>query len=135
MKRLVPISILVGGVLCLSGCYNDKADKLYPATSGNTTTCDTTVATSYKSDIMPILQAYCYSPGNGCHDATGSSVSTFNYETYAALASNAADGSLVSDINFAPTKGHNSMPKNSTQIPACDIEKITHWVNEGYPNN
>jgi hypothetical protein len=27
------------------------------------------------------------------------------------------------------------MPKNSTQIPACDIEKITHWVNEGYPNN
>jgi hypothetical protein len=51
------------------------------------------------------------------------------------LQGNALSGWLVSDINFTPTRGHNNMPKNGTQLPACDINKITRWVNEGAQNN
>jgi hypothetical protein len=134
MKTSVFILFTFLAMMCVSSCYNDKADKLYPATA-STTSCDTSATISYENDIVPILQSYCYSPGNGCHDATGSATSGYDYTTYTALAGNAADGSLVSDINFAPTRGHNDMPKNGTQLPACDIEKIARWVNEGYPNN
>jgi len=135
MKRLLSICTIFAAVIGLGACYNDKSDKLYPNSTGTITTCDTNVTISYANDILPIISSNCYSPGNGCHDATGSSTSGYNYTTYAALAGNAADGSLVSDINFAPTRGHNDMPKNGTQLPACDIEKISRWVNEGYPDN
>jgi len=134
MKGLISISIIFFAVICISSCYNDKYDKLYPATT-TTTTCDTSGTVSYKNDILSIVSTNCYSPGNGCHDAAGAQTSGYDYTTYTALAGNAADGSLVTDINFTPTRGHNNMPKNGTQLPACDIEKITRWVNEGYPDN
>ena len=121
-------------LLIFTGCYNDKYDKLYPATTANTTTCDTTTIT-YSHDIQPIISANCFSPGNGCHDAAGSSTSGYDYTNFSVLQSNALAGWVVSDINFAPTRGHNNMPKNGTQLSACDINKVTRWVNEGAPNN
>jgi hypothetical protein len=132
MKKIWMAALLV---LVISGCYNDKYSKLYPNIPSGTTTCDTTTIT-YSGDIKPIIVANCYSPGNGCHDAVGSATSAYDYETSViALQGNALDGALVTDINFMPTKGHNTMPKNGTQLPACDINKITRWVNEGAPNN
>ena len=132
MKR---IWIVVCLSVIISSCYNDKYDKLYPNIPVTTVTCDTTTI-SYTTDIKPIIVASCYSPGNGCHDATGASVSSYDYQSsITVLQSNALAGWLVSDINFAPTRGHNNMPKNGTQLSACDINKITRWVNEGAPNN
>ena len=128
------IALVAATLLIFAGCYNDKYDKLYPATVTNTTTCDTTTIT-YAHDIQPIISANCYSPGNGCHDAAGSSRSGYDYTNFTVLQSNALDGWVVSDINFAPTARHTDMPLNGTQLSACDINKITRWVNEGAPNN
>ncbi len=130
MKKII---IAGAALLILAGCYNDKYNKLYPLPAS--TTCDTTTIT-YAADIAPIISANCYSPGNGCHDAAGSSTSGYNYQTsISVLQGNATSGALLTDINFTPTRGHNNMPKNGTQLSACDIEKITRWVNEGAPNN
>jgi hypothetical protein len=130
MKKLM---MMAGLLLILGSCYNDKYDKLYPAPA--TTICDTTTIT-YAHDIAPIISANCYSPGNGCHDAAGSSTSGYDYQTnIIPLQANATDGSLVTDINWAPTRGHNNMPKNGTKLSACDIDKITRWVNLGARNN
>lgn len=134
MKGLVLIFFVFVSTVVVSSCYNDKYDKLYPATPATTTTCDTTTIT-YAHDIQPIIAANCYNVGGGCHDAAGSSTSGFNYTTYAGLVVNITDGSLLTDINFTPTRGHNPMPKGGTQISACDINKITRWVNQGYQNN
>lgn len=128
MKKILMVA---GLLLILGSCYNDKYDKLYPTPPPNTNTCDTTTIT-YTNDIKPIIVANCYSPGNGCHDATGSLVSLFDYQTsITALQTNAHDGSLLTDINFAPTRGHNNMPKGGSPLSACDINKITRWVHQG----
>jgi hypothetical protein len=134
MKGLFFLLLIFACAMCFSSCYNDKYDKLYPAITTTTTTCDTTTIT-YSHDVQPIIAANCYNPGGGCHDAAGSSVSGFNYTTYAGLVVNITDGSLLTDINFTPTRGHNSMPKGGTQLSACDINKITRWINQGYQNN
>ncbi len=128
MKKLM---IVAGLLLALSSCYNDKYDKLYPAIT--TTSCDTTTIT-YAHDIAPIISASCYSPGNGCHDAAGASVSGYDYQTsITAIQNNALSGALLGDINWLPR--HNNMPKNGTKLSDCDINKITRWVNLGAQNN
>jgi hypothetical protein len=132
MRSFLPVLSVIIIATCISSCYNDKYDKLYPPAAA--TTCDTATIT-YSHDIAPIIASGCYSPGNGCHDAAGSSVSGYNYTTYDGLIVNIQDGALLPDINFTPTKGHNSMPKGGNQLAQCDINKITRWVNQGYPNN
>ena len=134
MKELILVSIILFGVICISSCYNDKYDKLYPATT-TATTCDTDSTISYSGDISYIISSNCFSPGNGCHDAVGSATSGYNYETYSGLIANIQSGALLNDINFTPLRGDNDMPKNGAQLPACDIDKITRWINEGYPDN
>ena len=126
--------MIAGLLLILGSCYNDKYDKLYPAPPPNTNTCDTTTIT-YSHDIQPIIVANCYNPSAGnCHNASGSS--GFNYQTsIIPLQTNAHDGSLLTDINWNPTRGHNKMPLNGNQLSACDINKITRWVNLGAQNN
>ena len=129
MKKILFSAIVVA---IFAGCYNDKYNKLYPVST--TVTCDTSTIT-YSHDILPIISASCYSPGNGCHDAAGASTSGYNYTNFAVLQSTALSGWLVTDINFAPTRGHNNMPKNGTKLSSCDIDKITRWVDEGALNN
>jgi hypothetical protein len=129
MKKLM---IIAGVLLMFGSCYNDKYDKLYPAPP--VTTCDTTTIT-YAHDIAPIIAQNCAISG-GCHDASGAGTSGYDYATsISALQTNAHDGSLISDINWAPTKGHSNMPKNGAKLSACDINKITRWVNQGAQNN
>jgi hypothetical protein len=128
MKKL----IFVAGILLMMGsCYNDKYDKLYPASP--VVSCDTTTIT-YAHDIQPIIVANCYSPGNGCHDALGSGASGYDYATsIGPLQTNANDGTLLGDINWLPR--HNQMPKNGNKLSDCDINKITRWVNLGAKND
>jgi hypothetical protein len=132
MKRLVILGIIVTIVAVVYSCKNDKYDKLYPASS-TTTTCDTSGTISYSKDIMPIVQEYCYSPGNGCHDAAGSATSGYDYTTYQGIVSNAQNGLLLGDITWA--SGYNQMPKNGAKLSDCDIAKFAKWINEGAPNN
>ena len=131
--KMKKIALIATVIITFAGCYNDKYDKLYPQSA--VTTCDTNKTISYATDIQPIIADYCYSPGNGCHDAVGASNSGYDFTTYNGLAPVATQAILVNDLNWTPTAHNNDMPKNGTQLPACDIDKITRWVNEGAPNN
>ena len=127
MKKLMLVAVLL---LILGSCYNDKYDKLYPRPA---TTCDTTTI-KYSADIAPIITANCAI--SGCHNTAGNAVTGgLDYTIFTVLQGNALNGSVVSDINGLPTRGHNAMPLNLPKLPACDINKITRWVNEGAPNN
>lgn len=129
-QKVIFFGLTLAAMVLIYSCANDKYDKLYPVST--TTTCDTTTV-SYAKDIVPILSAYCYSPGNGCHDAVGSSTSGYNFTTYQGLEYIAQTPLLLNDINWA--SGANAMPKNGSKLSSCDINKFTRWVHEGAPNN
>jgi len=129
MKKLLMIATMA---VAISSCYNDKYDKLYPATPG--VTCDTT-SISYNTDIKPIIAASCAIPG-GCHNADGNALTgNLDFTNLTTLQGQATTDLIVADINGAPTKGHTAMPLNLPKIAQCNINKITRWVNEGAPNN
>ena len=130
MKKLTIAAALL---LVLAGCYNDKYDKLYPATA--TTTCDTTTI-KYSSDIQPIINSHCAISG-GCHNAAGdANTGNLDFTIFSTLQSQATAALMLNDINFTPAgKGHNAMPLSLPKILQCDIDKITRWVNEGAPDN
>jgi len=126
MKKLVLIGCVLLG---MSSCYNDKYDKMYPSPA---VTCDTST-TTYLAVIKPIIVTNCYSPGNGCHDATGALTSGYDFETSLdVLRATATSGTLMGDITG--TSG-NLMPKNASKLPDCDIAKIRLWVNNGAKDN
>ncbi len=126
MKKLL---VIIGLLLILGSCVNDKYNTLFPAQ----TSCDTTTVT-YSKDIAPIIAANCAISG-GCHDAAGALISGHDYTTYAGVAAVASYNFIVTDINWIPVAGHTDMPKNGIKLSGCDIDKITRWVNEGAPNN
>ncbi len=130
MKQL-PAYTAIFLLFALSGCYNDKADQLYVPPLANT--CDTS-SVSFSTDIMPILTSSCNIAG-GCHDAAGQSTSGYNFSNYAGIQPIANYDVLINDINGTPSARHNAMPKNLPKISACDINKITAWVNKGAQNN
>ena len=127
MKKII---LAVALLLIFSGCYNDKYDKLYPATA----TCDTTTV-SYARDIAPIINSSCAIAG-GCHNADGNSATiNLDFTVLSILQSQATTALMVDDINDNPGRGHNSMPLNLPKLQQCDINKITRWVNQGALNN
>ncbi len=127
-NKLLAISALL--LLSMLGCYNDKGDQLYVPPL--TVTCDTT-AVSYAKVIAPIFATSCNISG-GCHDAAGQSTSGYNFITYSGILPIATTAVLVYDVNGNPSQLH-AMPKNLPQLSACDINKITAWVNQGALNN
>jgi hypothetical protein len=101
---------------------------------------------SYKTDVLPILQAKCYR----CHSAAnfnnpynpGASEGTngtLNMESFAALktwtqSAGGAESYIVGSIKQLP--GYNKMPFDGKNSPdACEIATIKAWVAAGAPNN
>lgn len=127
-KLFTAFSVLL---LLLAGAYSctkNSADRL-AAASGGTTTCDT-VDMKYTEDVVPILQANCYScHGTGSNSGSGGIV----LEGYANLLPYATNGDLVGNITYAP--GHNPMPENAPMLPSCEINTIIDWVKNGAQNN
>jgi mono/diheme cytochrome c family protein len=85
------------------------------------------VNVSFASSIQPVLNSNCI----GCH--SGSTLSGgVNLSTYSGVQAVAQSGKLVNAVS------HNGqatpMPPNG-KLPACDIEKIKSWVQEGIKNN
>lgn len=128
MKKTLFYTITAIVVLCFSSCYYDKTQLQYPAT-----TCDTTNV-SYNVDIVNILDANC----QACHKGSASS-SGINLYDYATIKSLALDGkymygSLLSSVSYLGGNP-NPMPQGRSQLSACDINKISAWVNSGAPGN
>ena len=126
MKKLIIIAL---AVVAFAGCYNDSYDKLYPTpvTNTNTNTCDTTTV-SYTTDILPILSQNC-STGSSCHVAGGAS--GYDLTDTTVLKTEALNGAIVGDINYAPTGRNHNMPLTGGKLSDCNINKITRWVNLG----
>ncbi len=82
---------------------------------------------SFASDIQTIINTNCI----GCHNASTLSGGV-NLSTYSGVQTVAQSGKLV---NAVSQNGQATpMPPNG-KLPACDIEKIKTWVQEGIRNN
>ena len=128
MKKIILKSIAVVSIFMFSSCFYDKKSEIYPQTL--TTTCDTTNST-YATTVVSILNSNC----NNCHSASvaksiGASIVLDNYTS---LKIYVANNQLINSINH--TGGITPMPLNGAKINACDISKITAWVNRGALNN
>ncbi len=111
--------------LMIFACSKASEDKL----STGTSTCDTT-SVSYSSDIIPILQSYCY----GCHGNGNTAGSGgISLDGYSNLKTYADNGYLVGNITFAA--GYNPMPYGQPKMPDCQVNKIVAWVHQGAQNN
>lgn len=122
MKKAICLLLVILAVAW--SCTKGSQDVL----SGGTT-CDT-AGMKYATDVVPILQANCYTcHGNGNTAGSGGIL----LEGYANLKPYAVNGDLVGNITWAP--GHNDMPFGGAKLPNCEINTIIDWVNNGALNN
>lgn len=92
-----------------------------------TPTCDT-VNMKYAANVLPIVQANCYS----CH-GNGVVTGGINLNGYANLKVQADNGNLVGAITHAA--GYTAMPYNLPKLSDCNINIIKAWIARGALNN
>lgn len=117
MKKLLYI-LVAASTIAISGCYYDKEEELYPNSVGSGS-CDTTSQT-YTSNIKSIIDSRCAT--SGCHVAGAQSPDLSTYQ------------GLVNNIARVKVRAidEKSMP-SAAPLPACEINKITAWINAGKP--
>jgi hypothetical protein len=123
LKVILGISATLILLSSLGGCYYDIESDLYPAGLA----CDS-MAISFSADVYPIISAKCL----GCHDAASNSGS-ITIETYAQIKAQVDSGDLPCSINHQ--SGCSNMPKNSPQLPPCELKAINVWISEGALDN
>lgn len=89
--------------------------------------CDTENV-SYAAFVKPVIQNNC----QGCHSG-GAPSGGVNLSTYEGIKGVANDGRLYKVTSWQP--GSVRMPLNGNQLPACTIDKIKSWIDNGAPNN
>lgn len=119
----IRIAFLVSSLL-LSGCYYDKEEVLYPGS----TQCTVPETATFTIDVVPLLNNKC----NSCHAGSSPSAGII-LSGYAEVIKYVNNGSLMGSINQA--SGYSAMPKNSTKMSACEIQKIQNWIDAGALNN
>lgn len=105
-----------------TGCYNDKAEYLYPDTI-----CDT-AAVKYSTTIAPVLTSFCVS----CHGGSTPSAA-IKLDTYNDVAIQATNGRLWGAVSHSTS--FSPMPKNGAKLNDCNLAKIKKWLDAGHPNN
>ena len=118
IKLLTSISIVFSLGL-FSSCYYDKADKLYP-----NRTCDST-SVSFSSYVQPLINNQCIS----CH----SSAFAIRLDNHAEVLKVANDGRLLNALKYI-SGGSKNMPPTA-KLDDCSINKIEAWIRRGAPNN
>lgn len=121
-KTFAVLAVITISFTFFVGCKNDSAELLYPPDP-----CDTTNV-KYSTTILPILRDNCYR----CHSGS-QTVAPFKLDSYAAVSTHAADGSLWGAVSHA--SGFSPMPKNAAQLSDCNLAKIKKWIDDGYPDN
>ncbi len=121
MKRTI-FGILMGIILIQSCKYNSE-EELY-----GMIICETENV-RYTADILPILQNNgCI----GCHNASNP-LGGVVIDTYDALKIWIENQRLLGSIRH--DAGFSAMPQGAPRISQCSIDKITAWIQAGYPNN
>lgn len=90
--------------------------------------CEIPTPVSFKNDIIPIIDNYCY----GCHN-TADPQGGYSYSTHAETLKSVNDGTLLGSIRFE--SGYVAMPENSNKMPSCNIDLIRVWIEEGALDN
>lgn len=122
MERQIISSIFFFMLLINFNCYYDVEEELYPNVE-----CSTE-GMSYSMDITPILNSACYA----CHDSQNN-FGNVTIDSHEALLEYVNNGQLLGAIKHEP--GFSPMPKNSSKLLECEIEKIEQWVSDGALNN
>ncbi len=89
--------------------------------------CDTSNVT-FSGSIFPLIQSNCI----GCHTGStaGGQVDLSSYQNISIVANN---GKLLASVNH--DIGVNPMPKGGNKLPACRIDQIRIWIQNGAQNN
>ena len=124
MAHLSAVAITVSFIIASCSKSNEASLK---NSSGGTDNCDT-VNMTFAADIVPILQANCYS----CH-GNGLSQNGVSLDSYDQVKTQADNGNLIHVINHAP--GYPAMPQGAPKLSDCTINKIKDWVDRGALNN
>ena len=134
------LGVLLSGLALLGACSYTKEVIPEP------TCASVPTVISYKTHVLPILQAKCYR----CHSAANFSKpytpgtsegtnGTLNMESFAALKTwtqktGGAESYIVGSIKQLP--GYNPMPYDGKNgLDACEIATIKAWVDAEAPNN
>jgi len=128
MSKRVLLLIFLVSVICVSGCYYDNEEYLYPESAE----CSTENM-SFSQDVWPVINASC----TGCHSGSSPSgnIALENYTDVAAAAAIDAGnyGSLYGTISHA--SGNSPMPKGSSKLSDCTISQIKAWIDQGAMDN
>lgn len=126
MIRQLALSLLCG--LLLTSCYFDNEEDLFQyVDQAGGGSCEVMTA-EFTADIVPLLTAYC----TRCHQDRRTD-GNVNLEGYDRVIPYANDGSLLGSTKHEA--GFAAMPPSGGLIPACDIQKLTVWIEAGAPNN
>ena len=126
MQRLIKKTGIFLSLILLGSCSYQSEEMLFPKDFDD---CDTD-SISYASDLLPILEASCFS----CHSTVNAPLSSgINLEGADRLAEKANDQSLLGALQHRD--GYTPMPADAPQLDSCSIEKFKSWVNDGAKNN
>lgn len=117
MRRL-PFILLFAPLLVLNACYYDKEEELYP---GACQVGDASQPGYWAGTVQPLIQQRCTS----CHAPGGVAVTYGDFTTYAGVKAVVDNGKFQQEVFI-----QRSMPTTGP-LPACDIQKLQAWVNEG----
>lgn len=128
MKKIIFSGLALLTLLTYS-CSKDSEDTVTPPPPPGGNTCDT-VNMKYAANIVPILQANCYS----CH-GTNSNIGSNGIilEGHANILPRVTNGVLIGAITHA--SGFTPMPQNAAKLSDCNINKIRSWINHGAQDN
>jgi hypothetical protein len=127
----LPLTIFISVILCGIACTKTSLDKLLEEQNGGSGNiiCDT-VNMEYTADIVPILEAHCYScHGNGNTGGSGG----INLDGYNNIKAWIDNGYVLGNIRHDP--GFIAMPYQMAKLDSCTINKVEDWINQGAPNN
>ncbi len=108
----------------MTGCYYDKEELLYPGSAN----CTVPANPSFNADVLPILNNRC----NNCHSGSTPD-GGIALTSYTEVMKSVNNGKLMGSITWA--SGYSPMPKNSSKMPSCEIQKIQLWIDQGALNN
>lgn len=90
--------------------------------------CDT-VGISFLTDVLPVFSTSCQ---KNCHNPTDMA-GGISLTTYSEIAQEVKYGEVLLRINHNPQ--YSPMPPGGTKLDQCSLDKISAWINAGYPNN
>ncbi|QHT68485.1 cytochrome c [Rhodocytophaga rosea] len=117
--------LLYAGMIFLSACEYQVADKIQPVT--DPPACNTELVT-FATIIQPMLSQSCGS----CHSGGGASGGV-RLDNYNSIKQVAQSGKLIGVISH--TKGFSAMPQGGAKLSDCKIQQVQAWINKGLPNN